>query len=97
MFQHYRRLIALRRDHAIIRHGDFRLLQPDHASLFVYERRLDGECLLVVVNMAAQEMAIPVDAMPAVEGRDLLTGRPVSTRPGNTLAPFAAFAVLQGH
>ncbi|KUR72189.1 oligo-1,6-glucosidase [Novosphingobium fuchskuhlense] len=97
VFQHYRRLIALRRDHAIIRHGDFRLLQPDHASLFVYERRLDGECLLVVVNMAAQEMAIPVDAMPAVEGRDLLTGRPVSTRPGNTLAPFAAFAVLQGH
>lgn len=96
VFQHYRRLIALRRELAIIRHGDFRLLLPDHPGLFVYERRLDGECLLVVVNMAAQKAVIPDTGVPSVEGDDLVTGRLVSTRAGTALAPYAAFAVLQG-
>ena len=96
VFQHYRRLIALRRELAIIRHGDFRLLLPDHPHLFVYERRLDRRSLLVVVNMAAQPTVIPQAGMPAAEGDDLITGRPVSTQADTLLAPYAAFALLQG-
>ena len=93
VFQHYRRLIALRRKQAIIRHGDFRLLLPDHPTLFVYERRHDDQCLLVVANMAAWETTIPDAGMRAIEGHDLVTGQPVSTRAGTVLAPYAAFAV----
>jgi oligo-1,6-glucosidase len=94
VFQHYRRLIALRRELAIIRHGDFRLLLPDHPSLFVYERRLDRRSLLVVVSMAAQPTVIPQVGMPVVEGDDLITGRPFSTQADTLLAPYAAFALL---
>lgn len=95
VFQHYRRLIALRRELAIIRHGDFRLLLPDHPDLFAYERSLDGQSLLVVVNMAPRETVIPCEGIPAMEGDDLVTGRPVTTRAGTALVPYAASALLQ--
>lgn len=93
VFQHYRRLIALRREHAIIRHGAFRALLPDHSTLFAFERRLDAECLLVVVNMSRHAITIPSSGLPKIEGRDLVTGRPVSIAAGGTLEPYAGFAV----
>ena len=93
VYQHYRRLIALRREHALIRHGDFQLLLPDHASLFVYLRSLGSEQLLVVANMSAQAVDVPSSGIPPVQRRDVLTGGQVSTEAGVRLAPYAAFAV----
>ena len=93
VFQHYRRLIALRREHAVIRHGDFRLLLADHPGLFAFERRLGSECLLVVVNMLGQEAEIPSAGMAPLQGLDLLTGRQVSIRAGTRLAPYAGYAL----
>ena len=97
VFERYRRLVALRRDHAIIRHGDFRLLVPDSNDLFAYERRLGSQRLLVVANMSPQEIALPPKGIPTVQGSDLLTGRRVSTRAGSKLAPCTAFAILFNH
>jgi len=94
VFQRYRRLIALRRDHAIIRHGDFHLLLPGHISLFAYVRRLGAEQLLVVANLSAFDVILPATGIPPLEGRDLLTGQVVSTHSGDKLAPFTAFAVF---
>lgn len=93
VFQHYKRLIALRREHPVIRQGDFRLLLPDHPDLIAYERRLGSESLLVVANMSRRETVIPPDGLPLVEVADLLTGRVVSTAPGKALKPYASFAV----
>lgn len=93
VFRHYRRLISLRREHAIIRHGAFRALLPDHPALFAFERRLDAQCLLVVVNMSRQKITIPSSGLPRIEGRDLVSERPVSTAAGGTLEPYAGFAV----
>ncbi len=93
VFQHYRRLIALRREHAVVRHGEFRILVPDHPALFVFERRLGSECLLVVVNMSQQQTVIPPGGIPVVHGLDLVSSRTVSTAAGTTLDPYAGFAV----
>jgi oligo-1,6-glucosidase len=93
VFQHYRRLIALRREHAVVRHGEFRILLPDHPALFVFERRLGSECLLVVVNMSQQQTVIPSGGIPVVHGLDLVSSRTVSTAAGTTLDPYAGFAV----
>jgi oligo-1,6-glucosidase len=95
VFQHYRRLIELRRKHAIIREGDFNLLVPEHESLFVYERRLGEQSLLVFTNMGAREVALPMVGIPDVTGLDLLTGKQVVMAPGLAVPPYAAFAVLQ--
>jgi oligo-1,6-glucosidase len=93
VLQHYKRLIALRREHAIIRRGAFGALLPDHPALIAFERRSDTECLLVVVNMSRDEVVIPAEGLPVIEGRDLVSGRPVSTTAGTLLEPYAGFAV----
>ncbi len=93
VFAHYQRLIALRRELALIRHGEFELLLPDHPQLVVFKRRLGSSSLLVVVNMSAQATVIPSVGMPDVEGCDLIDGKPVTIRPGMTLAPYAAYVL----
>ena len=93
VFQRYRRLISLRREHALIRHGDFRLLLPDHPSLFAFERRLASDLLVVVANMSGRDVTVPAAGMPQVQGRDILTGKPATISAGVTLKPFAAFAI----
>jgi oligo-1,6-glucosidase len=93
VFEHYRRLIALRREHAIIRHGDFRLLLPEHPALVVFLRSQGSDSLLVVANMSQQAVSIPSSGIPAVQERDILSGRQVSTQPGVELDPYEAFAI----
>lgn len=93
VFQRYRRLIALRRENAVIRHGDFRMLLPEHPSLIVFERSLGEDRLLVIANMARQAVPLPSADIPQLQGQDILTGRPVSTEDGVALEPYAAFAV----
>jgi oligo-1,6-glucosidase len=93
VFQRYQRLIALRREHAIIRHGAFHPLLPDHPALFAFERRLGTDALLVIVNMSGEGVVIPATGLPGVAGTDLLTDRAVSLAPGGTLEPYAAFAI----
>ncbi|MBU6267695.1 MAG: alpha-glucosidase [Sphingomonadales bacterium] len=90
VFDHYRRLIALRRSHAIIRHGSFRLRMADHGQVFAYERQLGSQRLLVTANLSAHEAPIPL--AEATAGTDLLTGR--ATVPTTTLAPYQAEVIL---
>ena len=50
IFYHYQKLIAMRKEYDIITDGKFRLLEENHPNLFVYERVLDDEVLLVINN-----------------------------------------------
>ena len=60
VFSHYRALVALRKRSELVRQGTYRLLLPDHEKLFVYERELAGERLLVACNFTADEVAFDV-------------------------------------
>jgi oligo-1,6-glucosidase len=93
VYQHYRRLITLRREHAIIRHGEFRLLLAEHPSLFVFQRSLGSDQLLVVANMSRQAVELLESDVPQVERHDILTGKQVSTKVGARLDPYAAIVV----
>ncbi|MYL69535.1 alpha,alpha-phosphotrehalase [Halobacillus litoralis] len=55
IFNHYQKLIELRKSHDIITHGDYRLLTPDHDQVFAYLREWNGEYLLVVNNFYGKE------------------------------------------
>ncbi|MEI4770631.1 alpha-glucosidase [Psychrobacillus sp. FJAT-51614] len=52
IFYTYQKLIQLRKKHAIITHGSFQLLLPDHPDLFVYKRQTDEEEWLIVNNFS---------------------------------------------
>ncbi|GAA3464589.1 alpha-glucosidase [Saccharothrix longispora] len=54
VFNHYRRLIALRHEHPVVAVGDFRMLHPDDPALYCYERTLGERRLLVVANLGGE-------------------------------------------
>lgn len=87
---HYRALIALRKEEAVVRDGAFELLLPEDEKLWVFTRTLGDERLLVVANMTSHLASVPVSALPPLEDAELVLS---SVYPGTdlqTLAPWDA-------
>ncbi len=64
-FEHYQRVIELRRRYTALRMGDFRTVLTDDAQdLFVFERSLDGSRVLVALNASEGDASfeLPADA-----------------------------------
>ncbi|MGB7964252.1 MAG: alpha-glucosidase [Propionicimonas sp.] len=74
VFHHYRALIALRHDLAVVREGRFDLLLPGDERLFAYTRTLGDDMLLVVANLASQATWLPAEGLPSPAGAQLLLG-----------------------
>ena len=64
VFEHYRRLIALRHADPVVTDGDFELLLPDHPSIWAFLRRTADAELLVAANFSADVIGVelPLDA-----------------------------------
>lgn len=58
IFYTYKKLIQLRKDHPLIVWGKFKLLLPDHPTIFAYERSYQGETWLVVANFSNSETSL---------------------------------------
>lgn len=56
IFEFYRSLISLRKREPILINGDFRLLEPEHQSLFSYVRAWRNESLLVMANFSSEPL-----------------------------------------
>ena len=63
VFEHYRRLIALRHADPVVTDGEFALLLPDHPALWAFLRRGADAELLVAANFSAD----PVSAVLPLE------------------------------
>jgi len=63
VFEHYRRLIALRRADPVVTDGEFELLLPDHPSVWAFVRRGSEAELLVAANFSGEVVAagLPLD------------------------------------
>ncbi|WP_430111337.1 alpha,alpha-phosphotrehalase [Paenibacillus sp. B1-33] len=75
VFHHYRELIALRKQHDIIVHGDYRLLLEDDPRIFAYMRTYRSERLLVISNFYSEEaeFALPREATTSGEAHILIS------------------------
>ncbi|TXN32863.1 glycoside hydrolase family 13 protein [Lacisediminihabitans profunda] len=58
VFEHYRRLIALRHGSAVVALGDFAMLEPEHPTLYAFTRTLGDETLLVVGNFSGEALEV---------------------------------------
>lgn len=94
LFHHYRQLIALRKAHPVIRHGDFELLDGDDPQRISYRRRwrdpATGEThtLLLLANLTAG--TLPMPHLDMVErGATLLMGN-YPDAPTTHFAPYQA-------
>jgi oligo-1,6-glucosidase len=91
VFEHYRRLIALRHSSSVVALGDFVLLEPEHATLYAFTRSLRSETLLVVGNFSNDSMDDAVLTSPEAQNAPvLLSNYPGDIPEGSTLRPWEA-------
>lgn len=58
VFYTYQKLIRLRKENPILVWGNFKLLLPDHPTVFAYERHYQGEKWLVCGNISSEQQEI---------------------------------------
>lgn len=95
VFAFYQKLIALRKQEAVISAGGFREILPDDQQVFAYVRELDGEKLVVFNNFYGKEAVISVPSDLQECGQVLLDNyqRELSCLPGElSLRPYESLA-----
>ncbi|WP_330666314.1 alpha-glucosidase [Romboutsia lituseburensis] len=61
VFNHYKKLIQIRKSMDVVVYGDFKLLYKNHKSIFAYIRELNEERILVVANFYDKEEKFVLD------------------------------------
>ncbi|MFV4960897.1 alpha,alpha-phosphotrehalase [Lactobacillus delbrueckii subsp. allosunkii] len=95
IFAFYQKLIALRKQEAVISAGGFREILPDDQQVFAYVRELDGEKLVVFNNFYGKEAVISVPSDLQECGQILLDNyqRELSCLPSElSLRPYESLA-----
>lgn len=95
VFAFYQKLIALRKQEAVISAGSFREILPDDQQVFAYVRELAGEKLVVFNNFYGKEAVVSVPNDLQECGQVLLDNyqRELSCLPGElSLRPYESLA-----
>ncbi|MFB2597407.1 alpha-glucosidase [Herbiconiux sp. P17] len=92
VFEHYRSLIRLRHERPVIADGSFRRLPAGSDTVFAFERRLDGDVIVVVANLSSNERVVQFgDGLePWRDGCLLLSNLPAKAEATETFAPWEA-------
>jgi oligo-1,6-glucosidase len=72
VFHHYRRLIELRRDNAVVVYGRYDLLAEAHDQVYAFTRTLGDEKLLVTLNFSGSEATFSAPSELDCSGANLL-------------------------
>ncbi len=96
VFQHYQRLIGLRKRCPVLVHGRYEVLSSGHPRVGVYRRTWGEQCLWVVCNFSAERAVVTVpEAMSS--GQTLIGHGAETITPDTstlTLQPYGALMVL---
>ncbi len=96
VFHHYRRLIALRKEHEAIVYGSYQPLLDDHPQVFAYERALGDERITVMANFSGERVVLQLPhTLRGIEGDCLITNCiPRAVLDSEVeFAPYEAFAI----
>jgi oligo-1,6-glucosidase/alpha-glucosidase len=91
ILHYYRTLVELRETHEELIYGAYNLLLPDHESVWAYRMELDGDAVLVTLNVDDSETTVAIE--DAARTTDLLLSNydaPADTEATLTLRPYEA-------
>ena len=97
VFYFYKELIRLRKEYDIIPYGTYQLLLPEDPDLFVYERKLGEERLLVICNFSEKELSYEVPEEFSAENAKLLIANYEDAKIAAhlTLRPYESLVLYQ--
>lgn len=97
IFNYYKKLIALRKEHKIITYGDYELLLPQSEDIFAFVRRYQDEKLLVICNFTDKVQEFKVPEEYSLHNANCLISNYVRTNYDeiNALQPYEAIALHQ--
>jgi cyclomaltodextrinase / maltogenic alpha-amylase / neopullulanase len=85
----YRKAIALRNEHAVLRRGSHQWVKHEHPRVVIYERKLDGHRLRVYLNACCK----PVEVDMPFAGHDLWHGK--RREKGTVMLPARGWMVVR--
>ncbi|MCB5202448.1 alpha-glucosidase [Neorhizobium sp. T786] len=96
IWNHYRRLIALRKQHQVIVYGQYQSWFDQHPDVLVYTRTLDDDRLIVIANFTSRDVTITVPNELQLCGSCLVSNYPFVDDISEELKlrPYEAFALL---
>ncbi|MBW9114797.1 alpha-glucosidase [Rhizobium cauense] len=96
IWNHYRKLIALRKKHSVIVYGRYQSYLDQHPDVFSYTRSLNSERLVVMANFSARTICVDMPNELQLSGSCLISNyNPIDQVPAMlNLRPYEAFAIL---
>ena len=83
LFDHYKKLVNIRKNNQPLMLGDFNtLLTDDHKSLYAFLRTYEDEKIVVVLNNSSRVREVKLDLAGSNSWLDLLTGEGYSAKDG---------------
>ena len=97
ILNYYRSLIQFRRVNPALVYGDYRDLDPNNASIFCYQRVMQRESIVVVLNMSSEPVKYLLpDLIAPGELMICNSERPVIGGPSLALSPWEARIYVGG-
>lgn len=96
IWNHYRKLIALRKEHPVIVYGGYQSFLDQHPDVFVYTRMWDRNRLVVIANFSSKAISLDLPDELQVSGNCLISNyRQIDRLDAIVdLRPYEAFAIL---
>ena len=98
IWNHYRRLIALRTKHPVIVYGRYQSWLDQHPDVFAYTRILDGVRLVILANFTPRQIVVELPNELHLTGECLISNYEERRElgPNVELNAYEAFAILTG-
>jgi oligo-1,6-glucosidase len=96
VWNHYRKLIAVRKTHPVVVYGDYQPWLEAHPDLFVYTRTLNKDRVVVIANFKPKDVALTLPSELQIKGPCLICNYGPVQRLDDTidLRPYEAIAIL---
>ena len=96
ILSYYKQIIALRKKHRVLIHGEYREWRQPSPNLYIYERKEDAECIVVMTNFSRKSILPRIPNVLARENFEYLMGnygmQPLS--PHQQMRPYEARVYL---
>ena len=58
VLNHFRKMVALRKDNLLLVYGNYEIIQEEHPTIYAYSRTLDDEQMIILLNFSELESSI---------------------------------------